>query len=316
MATGRIPGPIEVPLSLAGRVINDPWPLGLNPQPTALKAKPKGAPPKPQPPSEPAFQSGKFIINIGRPTGLKGPRFDHQGRYDIDPDATMHLQFVGVVSLPPGTWDVGIVQNLTWCNHIERFNQGGQIAFGFAAEGKGPLLDVLQNASDIFFNSLGNAVVTLVSPTPDGQFRHKVSLDAGDTPRKKDGYLAQRDRCQKKVKEQLEEIDVSNIFSAALIARKEGVIHQLVVTDDKYGYRYRFEVPSGGGPPDWSWLDFHPFYSTKLLRPVDGERFKRALLTTDRKGSTANEVTNRLAKEAEDRYEKNCSVKPPAPPWP
>ena len=65
----------------------------------------------------------------------------------------------------------------------------------------------------------------------------------GDTPRKTDGYLAQRDRCQKKVKEQLEEIDVSNIFSAALIARKEGVIHQLVVTDDKYGYRYRFEVP-------------------------------------------------------------------------
>ena len=42
MATGRVPGPIEVPLSLAGRVINDPWPLGLNPQPTALKAKPKG----------------------------------------------------------------------------------------------------------------------------------------------------------------------------------------------------------------------------------------------------------------------------------
>ncbi len=82
------------------------------------------------------------------------------------------------------------------------------------------------------------------------------------------------------------------------------------------GYRYRFEIPSGGGPPDWSWLDFHPFHSTKLLRPVDGERFKRALLTTDRKGSTANEVTNRLAKEAEDRYERNCSVKPPVPPWP
>jgi hypothetical protein len=315
MATGRFSGPLEGPLSLAGRVINDPWPLGLNPQPAALKAKP-GGPPKPQPPSEPAFQSGKFKIDISGPTGLNGPSYDHQGAYYIDPDATMHLRFVGVVSLPPGTWDVGIVQNLTWCNHIESYSEGGQIAFAFAAEAKGPLLDVLKGASDIFLDSLGNAVVTLVSPTPDGQFRHKVSLDAGDTPRKANGYDAERTRCQGKITEQLDDIEESNVFSAALIARKEGVIHQLVVTGDKYGYRYRFEVPYRGGPPDWGWLDFHAFLSTKLLRPVDWDRFKQALLTTDLKGPTANDVTNKLAKEAEDRYKRDCSVKPPRPQWP
>ena len=50
-----------------------------------------------------------------------------------------------------------------------------------------------------------------MSPTPDGQFRHSVSLDAGDTPRKTNGYAAPLTRCQKKIKEQLDDIDVSDL---------------------------------------------------------------------------------------------------------
>jgi hypothetical protein len=152
-----------------------------------------------------------------------------------------------------------------------------------------------------------------VSSTKNGGFRHKVSLDAGDTPRRLRGYPAQRTRCQNKVTEYLEDIDVSNIFSAALVARKNGVINQLVVTDDKYGYRYRFEVPSGGGQPDRSWLDFTAFLSKKLLRPADGERFVNALLTTDPRKPTANGFCKRLASDAEARYKRDCFVKLPNP---
>ena len=235
---------------------------------------------------------------------MSGPSLSFLGFYKIEPDAIISLKFVGKVALPPGTWTVGNVQNLVFSNHIVRWSEGGRVAI--AAGGTEKFLDVLNTATDIFLDTLGTGVVTLSSPDSHGRFTFDISLESGDVPRKLGpGWEGLRkDRCNKTITETLVDIDVTNVFAAALVARKDGVVHQLVVTDDKYGYRYRLEIPSGGGNVDRSDLEFHPFQTTKLLRPVPPEA--RLAIT----GETANTVTNRRAVEAEQRYLADCTKKP------
>jgi hypothetical protein len=174
----------------------------------------------------------------------------------------MMIKFKGTVLLPSlGRWEIGIVQNLLNCREVQKYSEGGQFSFETSFL---RTLDVLNGATDIWLDTLGSGVATF--DIKKSNTRVSIDLSAGDVPRSPQ-FPAIRKRCKGTITETIVSAERTNEFAAALIARNNGVLFPLASTDDPYGYSYVFDVPSGGGFPDMSWLSFKTKFSKKITRP-------------------------------------------------
>jgi len=209
----------------------------------------------PPPISTPALVGGNFSVTISKPSGrdLSGPALGYLGVYTIAYHLKMDISFRGTVNLPPGTWEIGLIQNLFNHTHRRQYSQGG-FAFFSMDPPAGGLLDSGQGQSDIWYDPPdGSRRITLRTPT-----RVTFALQGEDMPADFSDIPAEGKRCNGKFSEQLLWIYNSLRFRAVLAVRtggSSGTVMPLAISDP-YGCEYMFEVPSGGGQPSDDWLTF------------------------------------------------------------
>lgn len=257
--------------------------------------------------ADPAFYSGNFAANINPSVAPPTSNFTmgYLGSYIIAP-AMMTLTFTGQVRLPPGIWDVGMVQNLLRNKIVLEYRQGG---IWTAEPYGGPWLDILDSATDIWLNTLTPGFVTIINnSTSDRLF--PIQLTAGDTPRIPP-ISAKKTRCNGKIEEVLVSARESSQFRAVLIARAHlnrtnpaTATFPLVATKGTYGYVWEFTVKNDRSPnPDW--LSTQPLFPSGLIRPpFNVDPHTELTLELSKR---ANSIVRAETKKAEARYVLDCS---------
>lgn len=79
--------------------------------------------------SQPKALNGQFKFRVDSPPVPQGPVIPNLGVYTIFPDAMLTIAFKGDVLLPPGRWEVGIVQNC-WNDRVTHvYSEGANSSF-------------------------------------------------------------------------------------------------------------------------------------------------------------------------------------------
>lgn len=248
----------------------------------------------------PKVLGGTFNFRITRPPTPVTPAVGVLGTFSIFPDAELKINFDGSVSLPPGTWEVGIIQNV-WNDRVTiEYSNGGEIYISL--DNFPPLLDQLPGQSDIWLNTFGTGVTTFSNSTSrDKTFQ--LSLEAGDTPTSPPIPGIQT-RCGGTIQEQLVWAERVLQLVAVLAARKDGQLFSLAATSgDTYGYMWRLEPPPSSNP-----FRFRPLFNTGIERVEPFSLLPSGVNTTR---PNANEVFAPLVIQAEASYLGDCGVRPP-----
>jgi hypothetical protein len=247
--------------------------------------------------SEPKALSGRFQLRVDQSPAPGMPFMGNLGVYEILPDAIINIAFSGDVSLPPGTWEVGLVQNV-WNDRVTIvYSEGGEYFFSQDTE---PLLDV----TDIWLNTLGTGVVTLDNPTGADK-RFHIALDAGDTPTSPPipGLMT---RCNGTIREQLVFAERVLQLIAAVVARKDGDLFPIAATaGDTYGFMWRLDPVPGAKPS----FRFRPLFPSAVEMKPPFSLFGPNGVTTT--GPTGNEFGLALAARASAAYLADCERRAP-----
>lgn len=250
-------------------------------------------------PNEPTVIDGAFAIDISGPGATyEPPRIASGGYYKFHPDGEIVVVFQGLISLPPGTWEIGLVQNLFNDVVTVRYSKGGQ---WFYSTGVRKVLDVPRGATDIWGDT-GTGVVVLNNNSGNNK-TFPVSLNFGDTPTST-RLDEQKSRCNNTIMEEFISYERTIQLSCALVARKEGKIFPLIATKDPYGFVLRFNVPAGadGMNINESWIEFRPLFSKTNEKPPF---VLMNPLATDLNW-TGNRLEDEAFREASRRYVGTC----------
>jgi len=254
-------------------------------------------------PNEPTVIDGAFAINISGPgVTYEPPRIATGGYYKFHPDGEIVVVFQGLVSLPPGAWEIGLVQNLFNDVVTVRYSKGGQWGYG---TGVRKVLDVVRGATDIWMDTSGAGVILLNNNSGNNK-TFPVSLNFGDTPGSTRLY-EQRSRCNNTITENFVSYERTIQLLGALIARKDGKIFPLLATKDPYGFVLHLNVPPGadGMNINDSWIEFRPLFSKTNEKPPF---VLMKPLATDLNW-TGNRLEDEAFREASRGYERNCEIK-------
>ena len=206
------------------------------------------------------------------------------------PDCLIEGKFKGTVSLSPGSWKVGLVQNLSVKQYDQNYDHGGTVS----EFDPGPLIDLNVDDNDIFFGD-AKADFSISSP-----MAVSVDIDGLDTPFS-DPALGQRTRAGGQISENLKSMVNLLRFRMALVARRKGdgqpdAIIVLASTDKEYGVTWVMTVsPSGQA-------DFDSQTFGANMKPGIG-----AGIVLD--GPSAASFSQRRHRTALDRYEADTHGK-------
>lgn len=248
----------------------------------------------------PRVVSGAFAFQVTSPPTPVVPVLGLLGVFTIFPDASLKIDFIGSVSLPPGTWEVGLIQNV-WNDRVAiQYSKGGEIYI--ALDNFPPLLDQLPTQTDIWLNTFGTGVRTF-SNTTSGDKVFPLHLEGGDTPTSPPIPGIQT-RCAGTISEQLVWAERVLQFVAVLAARKDGQLFPLAATSgNTYGFRWRLEPPPSSNP-----FRFEPFFNTGV---ETAEPFSLLPNGVNTSRPNANETFAPLVVQATANYLSDCGVRPP-----
>lgn len=250
---------------------------------------------------DPQLVAGQFAFRVDTPPSPRGGSFfGPAATFTLFPDAIMHIVFTGQVSLPPGKWEVGIVQNV-WNDRVTIvYSLGGEFYFSHDTK---PLLDVVRGATDIWLDTLGNGVKTFDNPGSRLQ-TFSVMLDAGDVATSPP-IPGRRLRCGNAIDELRVFAERALQLVGAIVIRevhpggRKGALFPVAATGDTYGFIWRLE-PAPGTPN----FRFRPLIPRRVERPPFSLLRPHGLGTDLRQ--TANEYGDQLAAQAEARYKADC----------
>jgi hypothetical protein len=194
------------------------------------------------------------VLKIEQPSFFKDGAFSFKNGVE----AFVEAKFKGLVYLPtPGTWKVGLVQNIYWQLINREYSRGGQKLVVTNES----LLDVPFGAKEIWFESTeplerlgggrinrGTFQTIIVTDPPSGT--HKLDFDPiGDVPGGGGDIPGVETRCDHTITEYLVKAEREINFKCALVAQKDNTFFQLALSDS-YGYSWKLEIPPGASRPD------------------------------------------------------------------
>lgn len=258
--------------------------------------------------TEPYMYDGVFQFVIEGPTRFAGGNALVGGlNFDMQPACTIRGLFNGRILLPPGSWEIGLVQNLLQDSQTDVYDKGGLIQFatGFIRLWDAPAQQELEPGAvrDIFYSTAN--VVNHVVTGETSQMRN-IEIEWHDQPSNPD-FPRTRTRCKDTITEEFVSFERYLLFVAAVLARSsDGVVFPVYATSEGYGFHCLLERSEGFIGPDW--VEFRAIVPSRTS--TERPPFKKAARDLSTKPPTAKEYASNARGHAKQRYFHDCSVKP------